>query len=559
MAGPGSPQLLICHNEGAARAAADLLGMDTASAPDVDWGAIQGHRLILWPANTTLSLLAAKASARAAHAAGAASIKLIEPGELAPAGWDAVAAQVEGWSRDDLLDWLRAHAVVWEPPAAASDQADMPGEYGAVPPEPPPAPDVRTEAEITGGDGPGEPLLPLDRAPSPFDPHAPMADRWAMLGLETTKSGPSANENNAMRVLENHPDLRDLLWFDEFLGRIMTTGPAGAREWTDADDVRLTVSMQRDLGMTRTKVSHVRAAVIGYAFAHVRNCAKEWISGLKWDGIERIHAFFPDSFGTPDTAYARAVGRNFWVSLVARVFRPGCKVDTMVILEGGQGAGKSSVLKAIGGEWFTVQHESITGKGFFEVLQGKMLVEIAEMDAFGKAEVTRVKQVVSTETDRYRESYGRYAKDHPRHSIFVGTTNKDDWNRDETGARRFWPIRCVGAIDLVSVRRNREQLFAEALAALNAGASWWEMPESETLAEQDARRDEDPWAQEVRDWVADIYRTEVTVTDVLRDGLGLRRVEMGKPQQMRVGAILRGFGWTKQHTALGNVWRRPEK
>ncbi len=529
-----SHQILVCHNEQAARAAADILGMDTASAPDVDWSLLAGHRLILWPAATKLSITAMGLSAQAAHRGGAESIKLVTPGPLATPGWDAVAAQTEGYDRDGLLEWLRAHVAVWEPDVAT-------------------APDIRTEQEISGRSVQPEPLEARGVA---FDPHAPMQDRWDMLGLECTKSGPVANENNAMRVLENHPDLRDLLWYDEFLGRIMTTGAAGPREWTDADDVRLTVSLQRELGMTRTKVSHVRAAVIGYAFARVRNCAREWIEAQKWDQTERIHAFFPDSFGTPDTAYARAVGRNFWISMVARVMSPGCKVDTMVILEGGQGAGKSSVLKAIAGEWFTVQHESITGKGFFEVLQGKMLVEIAEMDAFGKAEVTRVKQVVSTETDRYRESYGRYAKDHPRHSIFVGTTNKDDWNRDETGARRFWPIQCVGKVDIAAVTRNRAQLFAEAYVRLAGGAKWWEMPEAETVAQQGARYEDDAWSEPVREWLTG--KTQVTGREALMGAINLRLGEIERPQEMRIARILRLLGWEKKHTDLGKVWRNPK-
>lgn len=550
-----SPQIIIVHGPDDASAAVQLLP-DRTIAPwfnpgeghttAKDWGGIKGQRLVMWSNAGDKFLAAMQRAAAVAHEAGAESIKFITPGALKPDGWGPRTMLEEGWDRADVVEWLGQHAAVWEAHAATGG-------------DPGPQPDLRTEAEVTGRLDQHEPHQPAPHATGGWDPNAPVVDKWAMLGLETTKTGAVANENNAIRVLENHPDLKSIVWYDEFLGRIMTTGPTGDREWADADDVRLTVQMQREIGMSRIKVSHVRAAVIGWAMAHVRNCAREWISGHKWDGIERIHAFFPDSFGAADTAYTRAVGRNFWISLVARAFQPGCKVDTMVILEGGQGAGKSSVLKAIAGEWFTVQHESITGKGFFEVLQGKMLVEIAEMDAFGKAEVTRVKQVVSTETDRYRESYGRYAKDHPRHSIFVGTTNKDDWNRDETGARRFWPIKCEGKVDIAAVRQNRAQMFAEALVAVRAGATWWEMPEAETAAEQDARREEDPWTNSVRDWLANIYRRDVTADDVLKDALGLRKVEMGKAQQMRVGAILRGIGWTKHHTVNGNVWRRPDK
>src|SRR5262249_11330228 len=134
---------------------------------------------------------------------------------------------------------------------------------------------------------------------------------------------------------------------------------------------------------------------------------------------------------------------NFWLSLVARAYKPGCKVDNMIVLEGGQGIGKSTALDIIGGDWYTEQHESASNpKAFAEILQGKLLVEISEMDAFNGSQINRVKQTITCQSDRYRPAYGRYAKDHLRRCIFVGTTNRDDWNKDETGARRFWPITC---------------------------------------------------------------------------------------------------------------------
>src|SRR5207302_6188158 len=132
-------------------------------------------------------------------------------------------------------------------------------------------------------------------------------------------------------------------------------------------------------------------------------------------------------------------------------------VDNMLVLDGTQGIGKSSALRAIAGEWFAEQHESATSKDFYQVLQGKMLVEISEMDSFSRAEVTKVKQVVTCTNDRFRESYGRRAEDHPRQCIFVGTSNK--WTHDdETGARRFWPIDCRGTVDVAAIAAVRPQL-----------------------------------------------------------------------------------------------------
>ncbi len=527
-------QVFVLSSPASTRAAQDLLSVQTACALDIDWAATRGCKLVLWPDNNPVSIAAMRASANLAAKHGAAQVKLIVPGQDWQPGWGASVAAAEGLSKAMVLDRLRAHAQEVRPAEAPPAPAPEPVDAApALPPEPPAAEQP-----------------PLD---------GPLSEVHAMLGLETTKSGPVANEDAVMRCLERHPNLRNVLWYDDFLGRIMTWDGDDQREWTDADDGRLLNFLQRDLGISKLRLHHVRTAVITHAFANMRNCVQEWLADLTWDGVERISHFFPDYCGTPDTAYARAVSRNFWISMVARALRPGCKVDNMVVLEGKQGDGKSSMLKAIAGDWFTVQHESVTGKGFFEVLQGKLLVEIAEMDAFGKAEVTRVKQVVTTESDRYREAYGRYAKDHPRHSVFAGSTNKDDWNRDETGARRFWPVPVTQAIDIPAVMRVREQCFAEAVAAFDAGDKWWETPEAETIAEQDARREEDPWTAPVADWLGDTYRSETTIEQVLSQALELRRVDHTKSNQMRVASILRGLKWTKHNAGGRRYWARPEK
>ncbi len=546
------PQILIVQTKAAAEAASAILGLPAHTAIGFDWASLHGRRVILWPSNTALSLAAFRANLAACWSHGAEQVKLIQPGPLDHAGWDAHAAQRDGWDRDTLIGWLRDRTEIPEPPESkhGADDGLLANGHDTAAPN---SPDIRTDAQISGH-------LPAESGGAEFDPSSPLTEQWAMLGLEQTKAGVVANEDTVLRVLERHPNLQGLVWYDEFLGRIMTPDGDGAREWADADDGRLLAFLQRDLGIARARLNHVRTAVITRAFAQMRNCVREWLESLKWDQTERISHFFQDFCGTPDTPYTRAVSRNFWLTLVARAVRPGCKVDNMIVLEGKQGDGKSSMLEAIAGKaWFTVQHESVTGKGFFEVLQGKLLVEIAEMDAFGKAEVTRVKQVVSTPSDRYRESYGRYAKDHPRSSVFAGTTNKDDWNRDETGARRFWPIRVDQAIDIPAVAAARPQLFAEAVEAFLAREPWWEMPEDETRAEQDARREEDVWAERIGDWLVDIYRQEVTTEQVLTGAIQLRPGEQGKFQQMRAAIILRDLGWRKKNTGGRRFWERPQK
>lgn len=365
---------------------------------------------------------------------------------------------------------------------------------------------------------------------------------WNLLGLDYTQSGPVPNLDNVLRCLTGDPSWQRHVWFDEFLQRILTGDPP--REWTDTDDTRLQAYLQRVIGIKKVSRETVTHAVVLAAHQNRRNQVKDYIRATPWDRNNRCAGFFTKVLGAPDTDYTRAASQNFWISMIARVEQPGCKVDNMVILEGGQGMGKSTVANLIGGKWFAEQHESATNpKAFAENLAGVLLTEISEMDAFSRAEVNRVKQVVSCRSDRFRVAYGRHAEDHPRQGIFFGTTNKDDWNRDETGARRFWPIRCTGRADVKYVEANRDQLFAEALYLFQQGMNWWDMPEEETKRQQAERYVEDAWQARIEKWLASSGRLSTTIQEILDESLGVETARQGQSEIKRVSTCLRMMGW----------------
>lgn len=394
---------------------------------------------------------------------------------------------------------------------------------------------------------------------------APNPGEWL---LDRAGTGAYLNNlNNAIKVLEKDANLQGLVWYDEFLQRILTgaapstvpndsailTPGMGPREWGDVDDINLCLYLQRDIGLRQMTNAIVHDAVIRVSHDRMRHCVRDWIDGTKWDGTERIGHFFPDHFGCDDNAYTRAASSNFWISMAARIWEPGCKVDNMVVLEGEQGHRKSSALAAIGGAWFAEQHESVTSKDFYLVLQGKLLIEVGEMDSFSRGEVTRVKQVITCASDRYRTPYGRHAKDWPRSCVFVGTTNKDDWHRDETGARRFWPIRCQH-IDTDAIKAGRPQLFAEATARFKAGTPWWIMPDAETKAEQGDRFARDVWHDPIAAFVA--AHSFVTVGEILAQVLQIPVGKQDQAHQRRVGSTLRALGWKASKSDGGKaVWR----
>lgn len=391
-----------------------------------------------------------------------------------------------------------------------------------------------------------------------------MAPLWSNI-LDTPGLGkpPYQTLTNAVRVLQHDPVWdASRLWYDEFLDRIFVAN-SPTREWRDEDDYRLTVYMQETACMPLLRDTLVAKAVRMVAKQRCKHVLRDWLSVLRWDGVERIaHAFEDHWTVTCDlnlpSDYVRAASRNFFIGLVARVFRPGCQLDTMVVFEGFQGLKKTSALRVLASEpWYMAAHESVTKKDFFETLRGKWIVEIDEMDVFSRAEVSRVKAVISTPVDRYRPSYGRAAIDFPRQCIFGGTTNKDDWGNDDTGLRRFWPLPC-GLTNLETLAAARDQLLAEAVHLFRAGATWWEMPLSTKDVQAD-RQAESAWTSIVLQGLRGY--DETTVTDVLVTIIKCEVSKITRPAEVAVGRILRLAGWEKKNLRRvgkqGKTWVSP--
>ena len=167
---------------------------------------------------------------------------------------------------------------------------------------------------------------------------------------------------------------------------------------------------------------------------------REYICAQKWDGIPRVNTLLIDYFGTEDNAYTRAAIRKTLVAAVARVFEPGIKFDTALILVGEQGTYKSTFVKKLGMEWFSDTFTTVQGKESFEQIQGVWLIEMAELSGLKKAEVESIKHYISKREDIFRPAYGRTVETYKRQCVFFGTTNNKDFLRDPTGNRRFMPI-----------------------------------------------------------------------------------------------------------------------
>jgi putative DNA primase/helicase len=504
-----------------------------------DWTTISGRKILLWPDADAPGIFAMQAIG-ARLEKSCPEVKILDvTGQ--PKGWDAADS---GFDNKGFFEWAKPRAQKWTPAIDTALTAAEPVQDEAtievVPPKKPPQ-------TVLSDEDMGEVPASLTAA-------------YEQLGIATTRQGnPVCNADNALRVLEGWPAFKDLIWFDDFHCKFFTKTREGIiREWRDLDEINLFLFMQRELGLKNITQTMVQAACISYAHRHPRNEPMDWMNSLEWDGKERIDSTFTYYFGAELGEYALAAAKNWWISMVSRVYQPGSKVDSMVILEGAQGKFKSTALSVIGGKWYAEAHESVTSKDFFLLLQGKLILEISELDAFSKAENNTIKKVITCQTDRFRPPYGRVSMDFPRRCVFVGTTNQSHYLKDETGARRFWPVQ-ISRIDIAGLMRDREQLFAEAVHRFKTGERWYEMP-SETAEIQESRRQHDEWESVISQYLID--RDEVTLGTIATACLGILLAKLDAMTQRRIGKVLRQLNWEakaiRENGVVKRVWTKRE-
>lgn len=538
---PDAP-VMVVEGEKAADAARIIAGHvyvvvtwpnGAAGTGAADWTPLHGRKVLLWPDADEPGSRAAATIADGLHP-HCPEVKVLDP-EQGPDGhadgWDAADALAQGWAWDRFAAWARPRASVWAPPAAPSAPSEPPiDEVQVLTPEVVPSvPTARLDVSLSTQD---------DQAELP----ASLAAIYSTYTIDFNSKGiAETNADNIHRCLSRVPGFTELAHYDEFYETMFK--PDGT-EWTDADTSRLLIRFQRDLGFKRLSTGAVLDGLLVYAHERKRNAPRDWMETLIWDGKARLEAFLPGYMGAEDNEYTRAAGRNWWISMVARIYEPGCKVDTMLILKGEQGRFKSTAFEVIGGPWYAVATADVDDpKAFAETMRGKMILELAELASFGKAEADSIKRLLTDRADRFRASYGRFAADHPRRCVLVGTTNKGVFLSDETGARRFWPVR-IDTCDLDALRRDREQLFAEAVHRFKAGESWWDMPVS-TLAEQENSRDHDELETQVGDFI-EHRNAGVTIHEIWTEGLKFSLQDLKRHEQLRISKILRALRWDMQ-------------
>jgi predicted P-loop ATPase len=391
----------------------------------------------------------------------------------------------------------------------------------------------------------GRPSIPASAAGAPI--------WWDNLVL-SDKGGARAILLNGDIALSQDPAFAGAIRWDAFRSQTMLCAPVPwdinpnvlPRSWTDQDDYMACLWLQNWRINLNANATHEVVEGIGKRFSY--HPVMNYLSDTLWDDAPRLTSWLTYYLGVPDTPYSCAVRPAWMISAVARVFEPGCQADCVLVLEGETGIGKTSTFRILGGAWYSNDIAALGTKDAKEQIIGCWIMELDELDAVRRAsDWSAVLSFVSTPTDRFRFTWGRRVQPYPRQCVFGATTNRDAWQPELIGFRRWWPVRCGPSIDLEALRRDRDQLWAEAVARYLNGERWFLQDQdviTEAVAEQKARYETDPWEEKIINYIGG--KEYVTTTAVLSDALFVPTERMGKADSMRVANILRQQGWVRK-------------
>lgn len=382
------------------------------------------------------------------------------------------------------------------------------------------------------------------------------------------------NQHNVTHALRECPDWDGVLAYNEFTGRKMLLAPIPGsrsprayfkpRELADSDILTATGWFNRNRFPRAYKsviADAIDEVIIEYRYNPVRDYLET--SATAWDGKPRMAGWLETYCGVSpadpmEAEYVREVAAKWMISAVARIMEPGCKADCVLILEGTQGAGKSTAAKILAGaEFFGDNLPPMHTREASSYVRGQWIIELAELANVSKAEVEIVKAFISRTEERFRPAYGRNEVTYLRQCVFIGSTNRTDYLRDDTGNRRFWPV-AVNKVDTAGLMQVRDQLWGEAVAAYRSGATWWLSAAVEKIAqaEQKDRLLEDPWQSIVMEKVAG--KNEVCVPEILAD-MSIETGRRDRAMSNRIVSILMQSGWTRAGKFTTGTWARQSR
>jgi predicted P-loop ATPase len=384
-------------------------------------------------------------------------------------------------------------------------------------------------------------------------------DWFSMMLLKPDKSARKAQRNVEVYV-RHHPDFRGRWSLDTM------NGSAWLDDAPVDDEVihQVIGGVEEKLGFTPPRehvVSSIHVAAKDRPFHPVR----QYLRSLDWDGVPRLQTMASDYLGSSDPKHAQMV-RKWMISACARVLRPGCKVDTALMLVGAQGIGKSTFFSVLGGQWHADTYIDITSKDGLIQLHSTWLYELSELEnVLSGSKESRMKAWMTSAVDLYRAPYQRTLERKARSCVLCGTTNRNEFLTDDTGSRRYWIVRVQSRIDRRKLSENRDQLWAEAVAAAEAGESWWLDDDDAADLEASNREfaESDSWSEPVIEFLKNPALQLVSIHDVLLKALEVDTARQDRWAQMRCARLLRNLGWSRvRHIQKGHRewrYRRPNE
>lgn len=400
---------------------------------------------------------------------------------------------------------------------------------------------------------------------------------WTSL-LDLTEDGPPKGcLHNVELILKNDPRFKGLARFNEFTQEVVQRGEPGTKAvranakkptkqlsgpvwkvkdtvngdlWKEVQDtaIRSVIEAPKTQGGYGIKITDrdLRGALDTVSRDGSFHPVREFLSAVVWDGVPRVETLFVDYLGAAPTPYVQQVACMMMIAAVARIFEPGHKFDFAVILEGVQGKRKSTFIEVLAKDWFAeLSGDFHDPKSMVESMQGSWIMEIGELSGFSRADVRTIKAFITRTTDKVRLAYDRRAGEFPRQCIFIGSTNDDQYLKDDTGGRRFWPIACMLLgmleIDTDRLRANVDQLWAEAHAmyrAMRAAQPYGTLPLF--LSEADARAEAEALQEE---------RRAENIEDVLAG-----KISEWLDQPVRSGDIDEELPTLRMETCSAQIW-----
>lgn len=358
------------------------------------------------------------------------------------------------------------------------------------------------------------------------------------------------NTENMCRILRGHANFQGRFHYDEFKNTLEIFENNKWRNIEDNDSVNIQTQISILFPIFgKVGKDMVYDAIIKVAKENRIDSAADYITSLRWDGTARLDTWLCKAYGALNGRYAATVGANWVKGLVKRIIQPGCKFDYVLVLEGPQGSKKSTSLAVLGGSWHIETSMSTESKDFFMQFQGKAIIEFSEGETLSRTEVKRMKAIITTPTDKFRPPYERNSQEFPRRCVFAMTTNEEEYLKDDTGNRRWLPVRLVfKEANIEWLQANRDQLFAEAYhRVINLKETIYEFPEEEMLAAQEERRTHDENEEIISEWYLNVLDADkraagVTTHQVFTGALSGETYGMGRIDrltEMKIAGVLK--------------------